>query len=91
MSKEYKVEFLKTNKTILVKEGESVLRAAIDSGMDMEFLCTEGTCGTCRVKLVSGEITYKHQPDILDEEDLAEGIVLLCIAAPKSDLIVKEE
>jgi len=85
----YTVEFTKSKKVVRVKEGESVLKVAVESGVDLDYLCTDGNCGTCKVKLLRGEIDYKREPDILWEGEREEGIVLLCQAMPKSDLEVE--
>lgn len=90
VQKEYKVEFLKSNRCISVREGESILKAAREAGINIEYMCTEGTCGTCKGRLVRGEIGYKGEPKALWEEDKAQGIVLLCLATPKTDVVVEE-
>ncbi len=67
-----------------------MLKAAVGSGLDLEFLCTDGNCGTCKAKLLEGEISYRREPEILYDDEKADGIVLLCIASPKTDLVVEE-
>ncbi len=84
----YRVEFVRSKKTITVGESDSVLRVAVESGVDIEYLCTEGNCGACKAKLLEGEISYRRQPDIVWEEEKKEGIVLLCQAMPRSDLAI---
>lgn len=39
--------------------------------------CRSGTCGSCRVKLLSGEVTMAVQ-DALTLQDKAEGYILAC-------------
>lgn len=90
MSRSFRVEFKRSGKTIEVGEGETVLARAIECGVPIDFLCTSGTCGTCKAKLITGEISYAVEPEILWEDDKAEGIVLLCQARPASDLEIEE-
>ncbi|MEM4658117.1 MAG: 2Fe-2S iron-sulfur cluster-binding protein [Candidatus Methanosuratincola sp.] len=90
MPREYKAAFLKSQKCVVVREGESILKAAREAGIDIEYLCTEGTCGTCRGRLVQGEIDYLGEPRALWEEDKAQGVVLLCLATPRSDVVIEE-
>ena len=39
-----------------VAQGESVLYAGLRHGLDLSYECATGTCGTCKAKLVSGEL-----------------------------------
>ncbi len=91
MSEHYKVRFLRAQKTVTVPSDEPVLLAARRQGVDIEFLCTEGTCGTCKARLVSGDIEYAARPQALWEGEEEGGIVLLCLALPRGDLVVDED
>jgi toluene monooxygenase electron transfer component len=64
---------------------QRVLYAALADGISLPYECSSGTCGTCRAKLVSGEITdtwpeapgrrYLRHPDEY----------LMCQCRPRSD------
>lgn len=90
MAQSFRVEFLKAGRAVEVPAGVSILKIAVDSDIDLEFLCTSGTCGTCKAKLVKGEIEYLIEPDIIFEDEKADGIILLCQATPKSDIVIEE-
>lgn len=47
-------------------------------GVNPEFSCREGNCGTCRTKLVKGAVAYVKQPTAKIDADE----VLLCCAVP---------
>jgi 3-ketosteroid 9alpha-monooxygenase subunit B len=55
-------------------------------GVKAPFSCRDGECSACAVRLLEGEVTLLHN-DVLDEEDLAEGIRLACQAVPASDTV----
>jgi ring-1,2-phenylacetyl-CoA epoxidase subunit PaaE len=54
---------------------------------DVPYGCTNGMCGTCRAKLVRGEVEMDHCYALADA-DLAAGFVLTCQAQPRSEQVV---
>ncbi|OJF97636.1 pyridoxamine 5'-phosphate oxidase family protein [Pararhizobium antarcticum] len=59
-------------------EAGTLLELAEARGLEPEFSCREGTCGTCRTKLTKGAVTYIKEPTAT----IGEGEVLLCCAVP---------
>jgi 3-ketosteroid 9alpha-monooxygenase subunit B len=55
-------------------------------GVKAPFSCRDGECSACAVRLLEGEVRLLHN-DVLDEEDLAEGIRLACQAVPVTDTV----
>jgi NAD(P)H-flavin reductase/ferredoxin len=66
---------------------KSVLDGALAAGYEIPYSCRNGVCGSCRGKLVSGEVTG-GQGAGLSEEEQAKGQVLLCQARACSDLTI---
>jgi len=56
----------------------TLLELAEARGLEPEFSCREGNCGTCRTKLVKGAVAYVKQPTAKIDADE----VLLCCAVP---------
>lgn len=83
----FKVSFAKSNREIECGSGQHVLDAAKKAGVRLAASCTQGMCGTCKVKLVSGEVEMKHAGGIRQRE-IDQGMVLLCCSKPKTDLVV---
>ncbi|PBB64635.1 oxidoreductase [Mesorhizobium sp. WSM4312] len=79
------VEFRKSGLTA-VWDGKvaSLLDFAEDQGLAPEFSCRSGICGTCKSRLVSGEVAYFEEP--LDE--LGAGEVLLCCSRPSGSVVL---
>jgi ferredoxin-NADP reductase len=73
------VTFAKSNKTALLTPDKSVLEASEDIGVNIDYSCRVGTCGICKVKLLSGNVTMAVQ-DALTDEDKAQRIILACQA-----------
>lgn len=67
-------------------DGESVLETVLRHRADAPFACKGGVCGTCRVRLVSGEVqmerNYALEPDELDA-----GYVLACQSHPVTEAV----
>ena len=56
----------------------TLLELAEARGLDPPFSCREGTCGTCRTRLIEGSVTYVKEPTA----HVADDEVLLCCAVP---------
>lgn len=63
-----------------------LLDVLLAKGLDAPFSCREGHCGACAVLTKSGE-TEMEVNDVLEQQDLDEGLVLACQAHPKSDSV----
>ena len=84
-----KILFLPHNIETTVTRGENLIRAAMEAGVHINASCGgEGVCGKCRVIIekgaVEGGISEK-----LSTEDLNKGYRQACLAAVKSDLVVR--
>ncbi|WP_033296038.1 ferredoxin--NADP reductase [Amycolatopsis jejuensis] len=53
-------------------------------GFDAPYSCREGQCSACACRIVSGEVKMLNN-EVLDAEDIAEGIVLACQSVPLTD------
>jgi ring-1,2-phenylacetyl-CoA epoxidase subunit PaaE len=65
----------------LHSRGESILTAALEIRDDLPYACREAICGTCRAKLVAGEVVM-DRCSALDRRELDAGYVLACQAHP---------
>ena len=67
---------------------ENILELAEENGVEIETNCEVGVCGTCKVRLLSGEVDMKED-DGLDEEDRQNNFILPCVAVPKTDIVLE--
>ena len=63
-----------------------VLEAALEVRSDAPFACKGGVCGTCRAKVLEGEVemdtNYALEPD-----EIAAGYVLTCQSHPTTPVV----
>jgi CDP-4-dehydro-6-deoxyglucose reductase len=75
---------------IRVRPEQNVLDAALAAGLNIPHSCKAGHCGSCRARLLAGEIHYpRGRPAGLTANEAARGRVLLCQALARSDLVVE--
>jgi CDP-4-dehydro-6-deoxyglucose reductase len=71
-------------------DGETVLAAAIRAGVGLPYGCKNGACGTCKGKLISGDVTHgPHQQKALSAAEEQNGYSLFCSAVPHSDIVIE--
>ena len=83
-----KVTFSKNNKSAKIRDGQTVLELSEELSIGIQNSCRVGTCGVCKVKMTSGEVTMAVE-DSLDADDKTNGIILACQAIPKGDIAVE--
>lgn len=84
---EFRLDGLTSTVTTPVNANESVLNAALRVRPDVPFACTGGVCGTCRARLVSGDVRMTENY-ALEPEELERGYVLTCQSHPLTDRVV---
>jgi ferredoxin len=87
----YKVTLLNEaqniNATFECSDDKFILEAAEDNNIELPYSCRAGSCSTCLGKVTKGTV---DQPDqtFLDEDQIASGFVLTCVAYPTSDATI---
>jgi CDP-4-dehydro-6-deoxyglucose reductase len=72
------------------QSGESLLAAGVRQGIGLPYGCKDGACGSCKCKLLSGQVQQSNfQRKALSEEEEAQGFVLTCSARAQSDIILE--
>jgi ferredoxin-NADP reductase len=67
------------------RSGETVIETLERSGYSPDFECRAGACGTCRMRLLSGQVR-SGVTDALTPAERREGYILACVAQPIGDI-----
>ncbi|MEQ1589079.1 MAG: CDP-6-deoxy-delta-3,4-glucoseen reductase [Gallionella sp.] len=86
----FKTQLQPSGHTFPTESHETILEAAIKHGYTLPYSCRDGVCGTCKGKVVSGQVDYgKYQDSTLTEAEKTAGMALFCCAKPLSDLTLE--
>lgn len=73
------ITFARSNVTHTWSKGDpTILEVAEAHGLNPDFGCRTGSCGSCAVKMNSGAVTYRSEPTAT----IKENEVLVCCATP---------
>ncbi|MBD1577261.1 2Fe-2S iron-sulfur cluster binding domain-containing protein [Vibrio sp. S11_S32] len=83
----YKVTLLPSQQQFEVSEGQTILEAALQCGVQMPSRCKVGVCTTCLCKKSQGDVHYQLEP-MLTQKEQEQGWIFPCLAYAKSHLIL---
>jgi ferredoxin-NADP reductase len=73
--------------TVTVAEQESILDALIAAGVDLNYDCREGTCGSCELDVLDGEIAHRDSV-YTAAEHASMSVVFPCVSRAQCGRIV---
>ena len=65
---------------------QPLLDFLLSKGVGAPYSCREGNCSACACIVLEGEVQMKHN-EVLDDDDLADGIRLACQSLPVSETV----
>ncbi|MFH5824634.1 PDR/VanB family oxidoreductase [Georgenia sp. AZ-5] len=85
----FEVELTESALTLVVPAGNTILQTMLDAGLDVPYSCTEGICGTCETRVISG--VPDHRDLVLtDQEKAANDTIMICCSGSQSPRLVLE-
>lgn len=84
------IRLLPGNHEFLVEGSDTVLEAALRAGLSLNYGCSNGNCGECKARIVSGQVREVRPHDhVISELERLQGYTLLCTVAPITDLVIE--
>lgn len=79
-----------SNYILDVRSSETILQAALRAGFPLPYGCRNGSCGSCKGKVIQGAIDFgQYDEAVLTEKEKQDGLALFCCASPLSNLIIE--
>ena len=69
-----------------LNQNKTLLEIALNAKIDVPYSCQGGVCSSCIARVTEGKVDMTNN-QILTEEEIQEGLILSCIATPKSNKI----
>lgn len=74
----------------IVEGNDTLLEAALRAGVSLNYGCSNGNCGECKARLISGEVKKIHAHDfVLKQAEKDAGAILMCSYAPVNDVVIE--
>jgi CDP-4-dehydro-6-deoxyglucose reductase len=75
----------------LVEGRANLLQSGLHSGLRLNYGCGNGSCGMCKVRVISGEVAQTQHSDYqLSENEKAQGYTLMCCNTAASSELTLE-
>ena len=84
--KPFRVTLARSGRSFEIPADVSILDVLRAEGMQVSSSCESGSCGTCRTKLVSGDV--EHRDLVLAEHEHASNIMICVSRARSGDLVL---
>jgi tetrachlorobenzoquinone reductase len=79
----FDIELARSGKRIRVEAGKTMLDVLVENGIDVQYACSAGVCGTCRTAVLDG--VPDHRDDYLtDEEKRSNKVVMICCSGSQT-------
>ncbi|WP_298367967.1 PDR/VanB family oxidoreductase [uncultured Bradyrhizobium sp.] len=83
----FEVRLARSNRTIAVEPGKTILDALLAAGITANYACAEGVCGTCETRVLEGIPDHRDQ-FLSKEEQAANTSVMICCSGARSRTLV---
>jgi len=86
------VRILPSGHEFLIEGTDSILEAGLRSGLALNYGCSNGNCGLCKCKVVSGQVKKIAQHDyVLTEAEKGLGYILTCSCTAVTDVVLEAD
>lgn len=86
----YNITILPSSRSFPSEGSSTLLEAGLHSGLALGYGCSNGNCGECLARVVSGEVRkIRHHDYLISLEERARGQVLMCCNTAVSDVVLE--
>jgi CDP-4-dehydro-6-deoxyglucose reductase len=84
------VKVIPSGEEFFVEGKDSILEAALSAGLTLNYGCTNGNCGNCKARIISGEVQkICHHDYVISEAEKRMGYQLMCSYTPLTDITIE--
>lgn len=88
MDGSFEVVLSRSGRTIQIPADKSILEALLEAGVDVQYSCGAGVCGTCETRVVSGAPDHRDQFLTEDEQEQNAAIMICCSRSNSPTLVL---
>ncbi|MVU80764.1 2Fe-2S iron-sulfur cluster binding domain-containing protein [Nocardia sp. ET3-3] len=82
----FELVLARTGATVAVPPNRSILEVLLDHGVDVDYACEEGTCGSCETSVLAGKVD--HRCSVLSaEERAAQDLMMVCVSRSAEEIL----
>jgi CDP-4-dehydro-6-deoxyglucose reductase len=86
------VQVVPSQREFFVEGSDNLLDAALRSGLALNYGCSNGNCGLCKARVVTGQVKKVRNHDyVLSEAEKHDGMVLMCCNTAVTDCVIEAE
>jgi CDP-4-dehydro-6-deoxyglucose reductase len=86
------VRILPSGHEFFMEGSDSILEAGLRGGLALDYGCSNGNCGKCKAKVVSGQVKKICPHDyVLSETEKGLGYILTCSNTAVTDVVLEAE
>jgi vanillate O-demethylase ferredoxin subunit len=87
MENGFEVRLFRSGRTIAIPPGKTILHTLLEAGIDADYSCAMGGCGTCETRIVEG--IPDHRDNYLGEDEKAgNDVIMICCSRSKTPVLV---
>lgn len=86
------VHLLPSRHEFFVEGSDTLLESALRAGLALNYGCSNGNCGLCKARLVSGQVKKIRSHDyVLTEAEKVNGMLLMCSNTAVTDVVIEAD
>jgi len=86
------IQLLPSSHEYLLEGNTTLLEAGLSAGFALNYGCSNGNCGNCKAKLISGQVKKTRPHDYsFSEAEKAQNCILMCCNTALTDIVIEAD